>query len=164
MAEGIRFNTDGTTTVAIDGKRRTLAAPTLGDLEDLRGLFRDVSAEREDWLDLTYRPGLLDLQNRLRAAGDDGEERSVIRKELRVLQEEQDHLTQDAWATWWRECFDRLCRDPLPEFTEREAEGLPVWMTETANTIGELFAHWRTRPTLASGAETGTQRQSDRAG
>lgn len=163
MAEGIRFNTDGTVLVAVDGKRHTLRVPTLGDLEDLRTLFRDLHAEREDYIDLTYRPDMVDLQGRVKQSTE-AEERKVLRKELRVLQEDLDHQTEDAWATWWRDCFDRLCRDDLPDFADRESEGLPVWMLQSPDVIGELFAHWRVRPSLASGGDAATQGPDSRTG
>lgn len=170
MTEGrsgqAKLNPDGTTGLTIDGRRYTLGVPTLGDLEDLRSLYRDVAAEQEDYIDLVHRPGLQDLGARVKGSTDP-EERQALRKELRVLEDDRNWKSQDGWATWWRSCFDRLCRDPLPAYEQRPAEGLPPWMVESAAPISTLFAHWRADPFRASGASdlaTALQRLSDPGG
>lgn len=154
MAEGsaglTKFHPDGTVGITVDGRRHTLRVPTLGDLEDLRSLFRDLSEELEDYRDLEFRPGVIDLKAKVKESTE-ATERKAIRKELRTLEEDQDRRAQDAWATWWRECFDRLSRDPLPEFDERPAEALPLWMIESPDGIGPMFRAWRSTPTEASG-------------
>ena len=164
MAEGrtglTAYHPDGSVGVTIDGRRLTLRVPDLGELEDLRYLFRDLAAEREDWLDLVYRPGLTALKAEVKASRDP-DERKGIRKRLMDLESDQDHRAQDAWATWWRAALDLLCRDDLAVPDGRPAEGLPVWMVESMDSIPVLFKHWRSTPSEGSGGnELATALQS----
>lgn len=128
----------GTAAVVIDGVRRRLRRPKVGEFRRLRELLQE---NQDEAYAMSNR--LLGVQKAIDDS--DTPENTARLEEARKLQRELNALTEDRNLAWVRQAVEVLSDSPLT----LDDDDLPVWMA-SGETVTQLLQYWRTVP-LAHG-------------